>query len=1306
MSGSNSGDGRDLGPRALTRRGILKLMGAGIAIAALPDLTACTIETAPGPDDDSLLKSAKWFGIGRRDDLVVLTLGIIGLDVMDVAKTPPPGGLTLKGSLFLGRTSGPAYILIDHPPQHILEQSFEEQDPKKIGPPLPGTVPAGGAVEHRIARKSRLSFFVPEAIVAIPYELEAILAAISTLQLHVAPNAWDEPPGASIVYTPSFEPTRIVSQGVTATDALPTSTRFKLALKAARARKNRLAFRVANPETSIRTLDSLPQPADNIVRVGPIVPQPPDGLQTQIELPFRLVISPNSHAIWQHAPSPVVSKSGRVELWHSRLTVPPNQGWQKTIRALWTRDLSFKASDATVDMKNDDPFRSPMLAADRAGVVHLTTNFKLRDKDSNAVARAVDVESLMLSSLGGWLDSHGAWKRATDGHPDIAAWDHRATMGRDQKVRIDTYGNIYPFGHEAIWVTVSERKFVPGYEDTAYVWTHQFLIVKEPLKTYDGLDARLVRGFPFTSVRFKTLVTPNLEAPLTIAGTSGSTWAIGNGSSQPFPFEVEAFDHDGNAHTFTTACIWLPAGDVESFPTNASLAKSVGDEWSNADGGNRARSPMKSQRVALAQSDDLDDTTYSTRSMKHTTAVAKNGGAPFVPQLDVAEIAVDTVRAMTGADVPTSFKYVDDYLKKGFDDATKVATNNVTGAFMQLAGDLTTAPALLLSQQSDKSGGFASPDLAITALSRAQGLLAGADPTKLIGAGVMFNPLAFFDAAGAKLFGAVPLSALIAELGGKEILKQAPKFLTQALDAAELVFHTFQNASSIGEDLKKRILAEIDKVIGAIPNVLPLTQNLSPTVALSAIEKQLYDRVLAKAASLGLSPMQLKSESAMLGTALQAVLDAAEKLLKDVEAVAAIGDKTDLTALADSLLGHVKAARDALAALGSVLKSLVLPIDEGVKTQFLSIYDKIVVQLLPDQNALDIFKAAVVGFVNAEEAIKSQHVKLDWSPTISGWPTGDEIFWPNDPNGFKVGVEIRGKAGGGEPAGASVFASLTDFELRLIGKNDFIKLVFDRLVFKAGSNGKSTIDVGFRGVHFDGPLSFIETIRRFIPLDGFSDPPALHVSPSGISASFSLPLPNVAIGVFSLENLSISAGFSIPFVGKALTVDFAFCKRESPFVLTVCMLGGGGFVGLTIAPDGVRLLEIALEAQACLAVDFGVASGSISVALGIYFAVEGKDCKLTGYFRLRGEVEVLGIISACIELKLELSYESSTGKCVGRATLEIEVSVFCFSTSVTIETEKKFSGGNGDPTLRQVMAYENAYAPWDDYCGAFTLVAA
>ena len=90
---------------------------------------------------------------------------------------------------------------------------------------------------------------------------------------------------------------------------------------------------------------------------------------------------------------------------------------------------------------------------------------------------------------------------------------------------------------------------------------------------------------------------------------------------------------------------------------------------------------------------------------------------------------------------------------------------------------------------------------------------------------------------------------------------------------------------------------------------------------------------------------------------------------------------------------------------------------------------------------------------------------------------------------------------------------------------------------------------------------------------------------------------------------------------------------------------------------------------------------------GIYFRMEQDDASLTGYFRLGGHVNVLGLISASLELYLELEYEFSSGKCTGRASLTIEVSVLFFSGSVTISCEKKFAGSNGDPSLRIMMGH-------------------
>jgi hypothetical protein len=243
------------------------------------------------------------------------------------------------------------------------------------------------------------------------------------------------------------------------------------------------------------------------------------------------------------------------------------------------------------------------------------------------------------------------------------------------------------------------------------------------------------------------------------------------------------------------------------------------------------------------------------------------------------------------------------------------------------------------------------------------------------------------------------------------------------------------------------------------------------------------------------------------------------------------------------------------------------------------------------------------------------------------------------------------------------------------------------------------------GIKFVGVLSFVEALRSLIPLDGFSDPPAIDVSASGIHASFSIALPDLAMGMFSMQNLSLGAGFTIPFIGDPLSVYFNFCQRESPFLLTVSMLGGGGFFGITLDPHGVQILEASFEFGACLALDFGVASGSVHIMAGIYFKIEAGNASLTGYLRIGGEVDVLGLISASIELRMELTYEFSSGKCVGRATLTVEVEVLFFSASVEISCERKFAGSAGDPSFAQLMEpyllNGATVKSWDDYSMAF-----
>jgi hypothetical protein len=88
---------------------------------------------------------------------------------------------------------------------------------------------------------------------------------------------------------------------------------------------------------------------------------------------------------------------------------------------------------------------------------------------------------------------------------------------------------------------------------------------------------------------------------------------------------------------------------------------------------------------------------------------------------------------------------------------------------------------------------------------------------------------------------------------------------------------------------------------------------------------------------------------------------------------------------------------------------------------------------------------------------------------------------------------------------------------------------------------------------------------------------------------------------------------------------------------------------------------------------------------------------------LRGEVDVLGLISAAIELYMELMYQPATGKLIGQASITVNVSVIGISKSVRISAQRVFAGSNGDPSFLQIMDAGSGTSPaWTAYCLAFS----
>jgi hypothetical protein len=237
--------------------------------------------------------------------------------------------------------------------------------------------------------------------------------------------------------------------------------------------------------------------------------------------------------------------------------------------------------------------------------------------------------------------------------------------------------------------------------------------------------------------------------------------------------------------------------------------------------------------------------------------------------------------------------------------------------------------------------------------------------------------------------------------------------------------------------------------------------------------------------------------------------------------------------------------------------------------------------------------------------------------------------------------------------------------------------------------------------------------------------PKITITPTGISADLSVALPPVAVGIFSLSNIGIDAGFSLPFDGSPARFRFSFSTQDNPFTLSVAIFGGGGFFGIAIGTDGVELIQAGFDFGAMASIDLGVASGSIQLVAGIYFSygqVQGttKDtCILTGYVKLDGSLSILGIITLTLTFDLSLTYQGpSPSEVTGTATLSVGIKVLFFSFSVSVTAQKTFGGGSDASvgSIRRREAHRGALdsgdAPptfvtqmnqgaWTSYCNAF-----
>lgn len=1312
----------------------------------------------------------------RPEDMLQLDFKFINLKIQD-------------GKLVLDNSEKPAYIVVGFPPQNIAEEAFFEEDNDNFpiiddeDPDYDSTnskssetpkIPA----QTRLSQPSRLVFIVPKDA-EIVYSSEGLLEACSKYELNLAPTAL--PP--LFLHSRKIAPSQL-SKRINILEGINFDN---FNLKRSSTTSNSVSSDKLNQIDTQNSGKSakewiarsslkkyLPHVYDEGIRkqiaknywevaLAKLPPQlrKPTGIETSIEAPYRLILSPNRFAAWVHALKPVISTdSKRTELWHTRHALKLDRylfRWEdvpgddserllkylvedlkitwalnatiekdnegkttkvskeenllkfelneenkkvilklsstetyeyivkksygksriyiaeineeeenlRTVRAIWTRDPGFNKDDHNDRSQHYppeyppyNPFRMSLDSFDRHNIVHLSANYNILKYSP----QPIQVNRFMLTSLGAWMHVRGAWNPT--GALSVEEWQHRGTMGRDHYVRVVYKGYLFPFGHRASLIKVTERKFHP--EITFLLWAagHHFAQkIDSEVKSIDVKSQPEIKEFIRNmNDNFENIITSLVES---IEGKSSK-------EIDSLVKESERRFHDKTVSginktkdKFKNDLAKLANTAKDEFRLNTDSIIGVIEDKSFPDvPGNIAylrqrmfivvREPEKIYINANLNNDfgHSYDRQMPFSSVRITTLVTPNLDDPIKSDFDTGD--VPSSLSPTGQSLFWP-KVSENYFQ------FHLVAEDFAGNQAEFKAPLVFAEQSILNYEDNNSIPVESKYNDVKKLLEVvrDDYQEDVNP-KMEGQSVMYAD------------GGDDFSKTTFETHSITFSAEIPNF--------EIAKQYFRN-----KDIPP-FYPKVHETKVLIPSIKHLAgNNQSATI-------QYYNNYLMN--GFGTGEVFVTIDGIDLDFNSQG--DRAGGLVKP---------NLQITGLSRRM-GPVSSAGDDLSKIDG---GTFDPEDffKGLDAKIfgvINLWD--IIQLVGSTDFLNNLEKIPKLVTDTTQG--KLEVKFEWSPKLKDWAN---IFIARNGNtAAELNINAKLLVQSSGETDIDISCTLNNFSIDLIGNiESFIIIRFDQIKFISKSGKKADVDVKMADIEFVGVLAFVETLKDLIPLDGFSDPPYIDVTAKGISAGFTLGLPNLAVGVFSLENLSLGAGFTIPFIGDPLSIRFNFCERQSPFLLTVSMFGGGGFFAITLDPKGVQMLEASFEFGASLSVNFGVASGGVYVMAGIYFKMQMNPDKaeLTGYFRMGGEVDVLGIISVSIELYLSLKYEFSSGKCVGKATLTIEVEILFFSVSVEISCERKFAGSNGDPSFKELMEpYTDLITgqevkPWEVYCKAF-----
>jgi len=855
---------------AITLRGLLRSVGLAIRLAEARVL---------GRIIASDVAKVGWrVKVVRPDDLLVLEFGFLDFTRDgDTLRRSGAGKARLVVTHQTQSLADEAYVKLEGQGDYEADPTMQGHQPDPApAPPPPGTPPAAvppspgipAKVPIRAAGPSRLVFAMPEGEDSLPFTLDALLDACRRWPLHLDSAAQPEAPESRLdgliwlsrdlafamgaarlalrqVLTPDLSAAldrvaqQVADRTLERTRAGDPPAPDELEAEAYREAEALLADHpeaasargaaglLIRASAARRTVIGLRRGRESVDSIAQLVPRffgillgphEPAADETAIELPWRLQGSPLPSAGFTHATAPVV-RNDRTELWHTRLgtrietgggAVAVDDSAEEKLRYLWSKDYGDPVAGGP---------NFSLDGLDRDMIVRLTAGYDEVEPNGGVfVPRPVVAKRMMLTALGGLLDADRRWSRRPD-KVDLMAWTHRASQGRDFYVRVEYAGFLFPTGHAATLVKLSERQFewrgggAAAGDRVAALRQRYFIVVREKVRAYpDGPPQPFQgRAMPFDTIECLVKTTPDLVKPGSSStgddrlddGFYGSEmeWRRAfwpsrgetGGASLLFPFPLVGVDSAGRRIPFTTPLLFVSEVLNRSGPIQL-----IRDHYNGLGPkpAPEARRRMQTGGAIIRFADPAPgaaDVDIPTLSMV-IVSVDPAGGIlsrqdPLLQQqpiVDWSSIEHAAAKRLTGKSVALKVRYAKDYLDGGFAGAGpgEIFLRAEPTALDFGGGGAAT----------DSVGAVAAPSMKVAGLSRRFGLASSNNPAgpAAFAAG-QFDPKDFFP--DAKLLGFFSLKDLLRPV---PLGPEAPILQTVELaDRFETVFRLVQDVPAV-----------------------------------------------------------------------------------------------------------------------------------------------------------------------------------------------------------------------------------------------------------------------------------------------------------------------------------------------------------------------------------------------------------------------------------------------------------------------------------------------------------------------------